>query len=661
MTQLFRDPFPISGVRMNGESTLPSIADMRNVQQQITAILSEDDNVYLKYGFVDGCFPYRMQDMYSREMVPLIFDSVVLENEYLKARFIPELGGRLWSLFDKVAGRELTFENPVFRPGNLAIRNAWFSGGIEWNFGMVGHHPFTCSPVFAAKLTASDGTPVLRIYEFERVRACTYQVDFFLPEDSRVLFCRTRIVNPTHDTVPVYWWSNMAVPEWEKGRVVVGGTDTYTSRRGLVSKSPIPICDEGFDCTYPVNTSYAVDYFWRTTPGNRRYVCHLGEDGYGLVQTSTEKMLGRKLFVWGQGQGGDNWQEFLSGNDSAGRYVEIQAGLAQTQYECVPMPPNTAWEWLEAYGAMNADAKRVHGAWTDAQQAVEQGLEQMISRQRMEQILAETKEDIALKPAEEILLSGSGWGALENVRRSKSGLPPLSQHLDFGEIGTEQAGWLTLLETGRLPAPQVGEAPASYMLQTQWSHMLEKALTGADAYNWYTWYQLGLVRYVQCDFEKARMMFERSLSLSRNAFNQYAMAQLLVRGGDFCAAASFAAAALECRPEDASLAKECLSILLKAGQYEQVIRHTASLPQDIGQLGRIQLTHALAQLERGNIEQAQEILHQNGGLIVPDIREGENSVTDLWFRIEQANAERDGKVFNPVDAVPPRQLDFRMM
>ncbi|NLL69765.1 MAG: hypothetical protein GX238_01390 [Epulopiscium sp.] len=63
--------------------------------------------------------------------------------------------------------------------GNLAFRNAWFSGGIEWNCGVVGHHPYTCSPLFIATLTGDEGTPVLRMYEFERIRCATYQIDFF--------------------------------------------------------------------------------------------------------------------------------------------------------------------------------------------------------------------------------------------------------------------------------------------------------------------------------------------------------------------------------------------------------------------------------------------------------------------------------------------------
>jgi hypothetical protein len=82
--------------------------------------------------------------------------------------FFTELGGRLISLYDKKSERELLHRNPVFQPANLAIRNAWFSGGIDWNIGQFGHTFTTCAHFTA--LSRGDDEPGLRFYEYERSR-----------------------------------------------------------------------------------------------------------------------------------------------------------------------------------------------------------------------------------------------------------------------------------------------------------------------------------------------------------------------------------------------------------------------------------------------------------------------------------------------------------
>jgi hypothetical protein len=111
-------------------------------------------------------------------------------------------------------------------------------------------------------------------------------MDFFLPEDSKQLFGRMRIVNPTADTVPMYWWTNMAVRENPKARDVIDATETYNNRDGMVGKNAVPY-DRGIDITYPSNNPVAIDYFWKIPPENRKYTAYIDESGYGFFQTST--------------------------------------------------------------------------------------------------------------------------------------------------------------------------------------------------------------------------------------------------------------------------------------------------------------------------------------------------------------------------------------
>ena len=65
-------------------------------------------------------------------------------------------------------------------------------------------------------------------------------------------------------------------------------------------------------------------------------------------------------------------------------------------------------------------------------------------------------------------------------------------------------------------------------------------------------------------------------------------------------------------------------------------------------------------METGELERAEALLYADGGISVPDIREGEVSVTELWFRIEEKKAAREGRTFDRETAEPPAALDFRM-
>jgi tetratricopeptide (TPR) repeat protein len=648
----------MKGADLNGESSLPPIAGMINVQQQRKTNLDEDDGLFIGFGFVDSPFPYRLQDMYDRELKDTKLLTEVLENKHLKAVFAPTLGGRLWSLYDKDKNRELTFSNPVFRPANLAFRNAWFSGGVEWNCGVVGHHPFTCSPLFTAVLTAEDNTKVLRMYEFERIRRCVYQMDFFLPEDSKLLFCRMRIVNPNAETVPMYWWSNIAVPEIKDGRVIVPADAAYTSKGGAIGKTPVPVV-EGIDVTYPVNNPYAIDYFWRIEDNNRKYICQLDKEGYGLIQASTSRLQGRKLFVWGQGPGGQKWQRFLTDDRYSGKYAEIQAGLARTQYECIPMPPKTAWEWLEAYGAMNAEGDKVHGDWKTARREVEEKLDRLITAEEMEALLRKTKA-IALKPAEQIMVKGSGWGALENMRREADGEDPLPTHLDFGELDTPQQPWTYLLKNGYMKEESPDREPRSWMFQKEWTKRLEKAVENADRYNATAWLHLGVIRIAERKLKEAQACLDRSMMLAPSCWALYGLAHIARLEGNSEKAALLAEKAAGMKPDDKSLVKEALKLLLVNGYNQKVLDLCERLPEEVLRLGRVKLYKAFASVRTGHIEQAEALLYEEGSITVPDIREGENSITDLWYEIEEAKAKRDNKAFDRENATPPPELDFRM-
>ena len=141
----------IMGYPVGPASAFPAMRDP--IKSTIEARLSESDELFVNYGMFSDSLPYTMQDDYDlAEKQELEFSAAVLENDHLRAEFVLDLGGRLWSLYDKDQQRELLTNNTEFLPRNLAIRNAWFAGGVEFNCGRRGHDVNTCSPRFAAEL-----------------------------------------------------------------------------------------------------------------------------------------------------------------------------------------------------------------------------------------------------------------------------------------------------------------------------------------------------------------------------------------------------------------------------------------------------------------------------------------------------------------------------
>lgn len=232
-----------------------------------------------------------------------------MENDHLKAVFLPEYGGRLWELWDKNTGKNLLYTNDVLRFSNLAIRNAWFSGGVEWNISLIGHTPFTTEPLYTAVTKTEAGAPVLRFYEYERIRKVPYQMDFWLKEEDRFLNCRMRIVNESDQVVPMYWWSNIAVPEYEGGHVTVPARKAFTNSEGGVYKVDIPMVN-GVDVTDYKKIPRSVDYFFDLDEDKPKYIANMDGKGYGLLHVSTRRLGSRKLFSWGNSQASDHWQGF---------------------------------------------------------------------------------------------------------------------------------------------------------------------------------------------------------------------------------------------------------------------------------------------------------------------------------------------------------------
>lgn len=654
------------GANLGIPNPLPDIKNQPDSHSAVTCDESvpAEDAKYVGWGGIHTILPYLIQDGYDRDKQLREYEAVILENDYIKAEFIPSFGGRLWSLYDKENKRHLLHRNPVFQPCNLAVRNAWISGGVEWNLGMTGHTPFTLEQLHTSVLKMSDGTPVLRMYEWERIRRVSYQIDAYLPENSRYLFVRVRLRNTHNEETPIYWWSNMAVDETKDTRVLSPADKAfkfdYTS---VLSLQNVPLMD-GVDVSYSTNYPHGMDQFYKIPPKERKWEVALDGKGEGLVQCSTDILKGRKLFLWGYGPGGKRWQEYLSVPGSA--YLETQAGLGNTQMEHLPMPANACWEWLEAYGMMKADPNDVHSEnWQDAYTSVGKQLEKDLPRHVLDDELKRLESELMTEA--ELKLNGSGWAKLELLRRGTKGNCFEGESATYAEdsIGEEQKPWLELLNTGVFPDWDIDKAPAAYLVQTEWIKLLEDSVNSGKSKHWHAYNQLGVMYYAAADKSKAKEAFEMSRKLKNNAWAIRNLAALKAGEGKVSEAADMLLEAMELLTTP-HMARECASALIGAKRYDEFMSFYNKLPNDIQETGRMQVFLALAAANLGDFDRCNKIL--TSGIQVYDMREGEVLLSDAWIEmhkrriIKEEGAEDNSALKERVlkEFPIPADIDFRM-
>jgi tetratricopeptide (TPR) repeat protein len=611
----------LSAPRRGSVNPLPPLRLLGDLHDDIDCTgLDAEMTRNIRYGTVSSVLPYLLQDDYSRELVPQETRVATLENDYLLAIVLLDFGGRLWSLQDKVGGRELLYNNDRIQLGNLGLRNAWFPGGVEWNLGTTGHTALTCSPVHAASLEFPDGAPGLRIYEWERMRELVYQVDFRLGPRSRRLAVDIMVTNPNVHAVPVYWWSNVAVASSPGTRVVVPSRSAFefTYERRL-RRVPVP-GPAGSDLTYPLAATRTADHFFELDPGRLPWIAAVDAAGVGLLQVSSARLRGRKLFTWGNSPGGRRWQEFLTGSTES--YFEIQGGLTRTQLEHVPLGPGASWSWTEVYGPVSVPADAVHGEWADAVEC----LEPAVAEARAESVLGGGAR--ADDRQGERVHAGSGWGALESLRREVAREPPsavIDRLFPRSSLGDDLEPWITLLKRG---APPPG-TPRSYVVGRSWSGLLEGAADSAASM-----LHRGVVRWSAGHREAAVEAWQAACALEPESW--LALRNLAAASGLTGAPGRSAEQylrALDLMPDLPQLRVEAIEALTAADRLPEAIALARAAPPS-SFTGRFRFLEARAAVLQGDLRRAESILA--GSLEIADLREGEVSLSDLWLAVHRA-------------------------
>ncbi|UCD42710.1 MAG: DUF5107 domain-containing protein, partial [Chloroflexota bacterium] len=79
-------------------------------------LLGENRNpvFHSQYG-VAHIYPYTLQDEIDSAPTNVDYRALILENKYLRVTVLPELGGRVFSLYDKISDREVFYKNPTIK------------------------------------------------------------------------------------------------------------------------------------------------------------------------------------------------------------------------------------------------------------------------------------------------------------------------------------------------------------------------------------------------------------------------------------------------------------------------------------------------------------------------------------------------------------------
>lgn len=625
-TELKFDSMSIMGSELGAPTNVPDLVGDSNFQNKNHFDLDDDQGIFERYGTLRSSYPYPQFNGYNRSLKPITYQTAVLENEYVRAVFLPELGGRLWQLYDKQHDRDILYTNDVLRFSNLAIRNAWFSGGAEWNISMIGHSPYTTEPLYTAKLEAEDGNPILRMYEYERVRHVEYQMDFWLERNS--LRCRMRISNTGRDVVPMYWWSNIAVPEFTGGRLVVPAKSAYVSGGRDVEKRSFPM-DNGKDMSFYAHTNAMIDYFFDEDHSKPSYIANLSPDGYGFLHLASNRMQSHKLFSWGHDRNGDRWQAFLTCR--AGKYIELQGGLGKTQYGCIPMPPNTAWEWSEVFAPLDFDPTLLELPYDKLENEMSRHVQNMGWN-------VEEKMPFTRMPAE-VVFPGSGYGRLQNVLRTAAHERPLSTHLHYEGTKGGADFWLQYLQKDKLPEISPEDAPLDFICDGELFAQLQKSSQAADRENWYAWYQMGVYCVWKEKPDDAETYLLHSFRLAETPWACHALASLYLITGQKPLANLFMRRGIELRRHDLSYVKEGLRLLGMGGGYAEILAVWPLLTDSEQANDRLLYDYALALYKTGAAAQARQITEALPDMI-DDIREGTDPVAVLKSVLAQVASER---------------------
>jgi len=275
-------------------------------------------------------YPYHTFEGYSATSEPREWKVVKMENDLIEVFILPEVGGKVWGAVVKESGHEFIYRNEVMKFRDIALRGPWTSGGVEFNFGVIGHTPATATPVDYTVRENDDGSVSTFVGAMDLPSRTHWRVEIRLPPDKAYFETHALWYNPTPLEQPYYNWMTAAAFAQEDLEIFVPG-GSYLEHPGR--ERPWPIDEEGRFLPLYSNNAFGGNKSYHVVGElNDFFGGYYHDDGYGWGHWARyEDMPGQKMWLWALSRAGGIWEDLLT--DTDGQYVEFQAGRLFVQYQ----------------------------------------------------------------------------------------------------------------------------------------------------------------------------------------------------------------------------------------------------------------------------------------------------------------------------------------
>lgn len=303
----------------------------KQIAQNAPATVREFEQTFTTYPFSDPdpvpkagvLYPYFRYDGFTQRPVEKKWKVVELENEWIKIQIMPQVGGKIWSAIEKSTGKAFIYNNQVVKFRDIAMRGPWTSGGIEANYGIIGHTPACAVPVNYLTRKNPDGSVSCFIGTLDLLTNTRWTLEIALPADKAWFTTRSFWHNASPLEQPYYTWMNVGIKAAGNLEFTYEGTH-YLGHEGEIS--PWRKDDAGRDLAWYEKNDFGT---YKSYHVFGRYTNFFGgywhDEDFGMGRySSRDDKPGKKIWIWGLSQQGMIWEDLLTDRD--GQYVEVQSG-----------------------------------------------------------------------------------------------------------------------------------------------------------------------------------------------------------------------------------------------------------------------------------------------------------------------------------------------